>query len=490
MEITHGGIVAVDPDELRAMAGRVRADAAAVQVAREELLEIPALVEASGLAARLPLGGLGAVWTATGRLDAIDSALDEVASATATMADVFEIAELHARRQMPGLTDPEVVKGTLHRIEEILARNPRLVRMQRELRESWAQGAFEGFAGVPGAALSEAQGSAGDLLASLSPALQMALLDGGATEAGLSQGALLLLMLLAPGLGQTPRAPLGPTPGVVLVDGVAGPGAPGRGAVGPRPGDLLLTRTRSPGRSAEGTGAAGALPVPAAPASLSEAISRIPFGEGPQVRVEDYVLADGSTRFVAYVDGTRPGRPDSEPWDMRSNVQAYLERKESDSYKATVAALRAAGVDEKTPVDLVGYSQGGMNVDLIAQSGAFNVQGVFTIGSPVEPALSGDVMHVAVRHTDDPVAGLAGGGRPDGSGSLQSVVITRTAVPGHGVDVGMPAHQLGEYQETVRQAEQSGDPRMAAVRDRFAAYDGASLIDSTDFTATRVTASG
>lgn len=106
MEITHGGIVAVDPDGLRAMAGRVRADAAAVQVAREELLEIPVLVEASGLAARLPLGGLGAVWAATGRLDAIDSALDEVASATVTMADVFEITELRAWRQMPGPADP------------------------------------------------------------------------------------------------------------------------------------------------------------------------------------------------------------------------------------------------------------------------------------------------------------------------------------------------------------------------------------------------
>lgn len=472
------------------MAGRVRADAAAVQVAREELLEVPVLVEASGLAERLPLGGLGAVWTAASRLDAIDLALDEVASATATMADVFEIAELRARRQMPGLTDPELVKGSLRRIDELLARNPRLVEMQRELREGWARSVFAGFTAAPGAPLSEAQGSAGDLLAALSPALRTAFVTGGATEAGLSQGALLLLMLLAPSLGQTPRAPLGPTPGVVFVDGVTGPGAPGRGAVAPRPGDLLLARTRSPGPPSGDATTTGALPVPAAPASLSDAIRRIPFGEGPQVRVESYVLRDGTTRVVAYVDGTRPGRPDSEPWDMRSNVQAYLERAESDSYKATVAAFRAAGVDEQTPVDLVGYSQGGMNVDLIAQSGAFNVQGVFTIGSPVEPALSGDVMHVAVRHTDDPVAGLAGGGRPDGSGSLQSVVITRTAVPGHGVDVGMPAHQLGEYQETVRQAEQSGDPRMAAVRDRFAAYDGASLIDSTDFTATRVTASG
>jgi len=58
--------------------------------------------------------------------------------------------------------------------------------------------------------------------------------------------------------------------------------------------------------------------------------------------------------------------------------------------------------------------------------GEFAVQGVFTIGAPVEATLPRDVLSVAVRHTDDPVAGLAGGGSPYGTGSPDSLVITRT----------------------------------------------------------------
>lgn len=498
VEITHGGIVAVDPDDLRALAGRIRADAAAVQVARGELLGIPALVEASGLAGRLPTGAITPLWAITPRLDAIDVALVELAGATSTMADIFEIAELEARRAMPGPTDPELVKRSLHRVDEILARNPGVTAAAQRLLEDWAREAFAGFAAAPGTPLSESRGTVLDMLSMLSPALRLGLVSAGTTEATLAQGALLVLMLAGPALGQGSRTPLTPTPGVVRVDGIPAPGAPGRGTTAPRPGDLLLTRTRTPAVVSGGAGAgasastagAGALPVPRAPSTLGAAVARIPAGEAPQVRVERYALADGSTRFLAYVDGTRPGRSDSEPWDMGSNLQAYVNHEESDSYKATVAALRAAGADATTPVDLVGYSQGGMNADLVAQAGEFDVRGVFTVGSPIEPALPVDVLDVAVRHTDDPVAGLTGGGRPAGRGSSESLVITRAAAPGHGLDAGFPAHRLDAYQETVRRAEQSGDPRMDAIRDHFAAYDGAALVESTDFTATRVSEDG
>ncbi|MBS1906586.1 MAG: hypothetical protein JST33_08470 [Actinobacteria bacterium] len=487
VEITHGGIVAVDPEDLRAMAGRVLHDAAAVQVAREELLEIPALVEQAALAPQVAVGGVGPVWIAVNRLDRAGPALDELASSAGTMADIFEIAELRAQRAMSGVTDPELVKASLHRIGEILAANPRLKQTARSVFEKWQEGAFEGFAPAPGTSPSVAQETPLEMLSWLSPALSLMLLRFGADARTLGSWGEVVLRTIAPGLGQTPRTPLTPTPGRVIVDGALPPGVPGRGAVEPRPGDLLLSTARTPSTVAGGAGASGsAHPVPKAPSSMGDAVARIPYGEAPQVRVEKYTLADGSNRFLAYVDGTRPGEADTEPWDMGSNLDAYVNREESDSYKATVAALRAAGADATTPVDLVGYSQGGMNVGLIAQSGEFGVQGVYTVGSPIEPSLPPDVFDVAVRHTDDPVAGLTGGGRADGLGSPDSMVITRTVAPGHGIDPGLPAHQLAEYRETVRQAEQSGDPRMDAVRDHFAVYDGAALVDSTDYTATRV----
>ncbi|OZB85465.1 MAG: hypothetical protein B7X41_14565, partial [Microbacterium sp. 14-71-5] len=96
-------------------------------------------------------------------------------------------------------------------------------------------------------------------------------------------------------------------------------------------------------------------------------------------------------------------------------------------------------------------------------------------------------LSVAVRHTDDPVAGLAGGGSPNGTGSSDSLVIRRAAAPGHGTDPRIPAHLLDGYRETVRRAEASGDARMARIAEHFAALDTATSMTSTDYTARRIT---
>ena len=465
VEITHGGIVAVDPDDLRTMATRVRYDAVAVQVAQQDLLAIPEGAQQN------TIGGVSAVWTAANRLERVGTALDEVASASGTMADVFELAELRAQQAMLALSDPRLAQGYQHRIDEILAGNVLLAASERRLLAEWAKGSYEGFSPAPGTGPVGADGCAMPALLAFSPALYGLFLAAGGTGQRLSTLAQALLQGIAPQYGVAPRGPLTSRPGTVTV---VDPSRPAPGGVVPRPGDVLVTSTRS------------VSPASSAPSSLSAAVARVPFGTSPQVRVETYAMADGSKRFVAYVDGTRPGRPESEPWDMTSNTQAYLGHEESDSYKATVAALKASGADASTPVDLVGYSQGGMITDLIAQSGEFEVQGVFTVGSPVEPGLSPDVLDIAVRHTDDPVAGLTGGGAPDGLGSPGSLVITRTVAPGHGIDPLIPAHQLDAYKETVRLAEESGDPRMAAIRDHFAAFDGATLQESRDYTAERV----
>jgi hypothetical protein len=466
VEITHGGIVAVDPDDLRAMATRVRYDAAAVQVAQQDLLAIPDLVQRNGI------GEVSAVWTAANRLERAGTALDEVASASGTMADVFELAELRAQQAMLALSDPRLAQGYQHRIDEILAGNVHLADAEKKLLKEWAKGAYEGFSPPPGAEQPGMDGLAMSTLLALSPALYGLFLATGGAAPRLTVLGQALLQVVGPQRGVAPRGPLASTPGAAVVVDASRSAPPGAAML--RPGDVAVTSARS------------ATPATSAPASLSGAVARVPYGQGPQVRVETYALADGSKRFVAYVDGTRPGQPESEPWDMASNVQAYLEHEESDSYKATVAALKDAGADGSTPVDLVGYSQGGMIADLIAQSGEFDVQSVFTVGSPIEPGLPADVLDVAVRHTDDPVAGLAGGGNPRGLGSPDSLVITRTAAPGHGIDPSMPAHQLDAYQETVRLAEGSGDPRMDVIRDHLAVYDGATLEDSRDYTAERV----
>ncbi|MGN8027408.1 hypothetical protein [Microbacterium sp. 22242] len=463
VEITHGGIIAVDPDDLRVIGNRILYASVAVELAEQELLAIPDIV------APTTVGPLPCLWAGTAQLRTAGEGLAALASTIGTLADVYELAELRAQQHLLRGSDRQLEQACQLRIDELLRNDVTLPAVEAALRREWESRRVDGFLPEPDVAPPTPGDLALSALTASSPALYGMLMTAGIEATGLTAYGRDLMLLLASKRGVVPATPLAPTPGTAVVreSGTA------TTAPGLRPGDVLVTRSARP------------TPVSSAPASLTEAVSRVPYGRTPQVRVETYELSDGSKRFVAYVDGTRPAGGDAEPWDMGSNI----DHAESDSYKATVAALKDAGADATTPVDLVGYSQGGMVTDLIAQSGEFDVQGVFTVGSPIEPELSGDVLDVAVRHTDDVVAGLAGGGSADGTGSPDSLVITRSAVPGHGIDPGMPAHQLSAYQETVRQAEQSGDPRMGAIRAHFAVLDGATGT-SRDYTATTVLSDG
>ncbi|GAA4479668.1 hypothetical protein [Microbacterium panaciterrae] len=456
IDITRGGIIAIDPDDLRGIGNRILYASVAVDLAEQELLAIPDIIAAT------TVGPMPCLWAATTQLRSAGEALTRLASTTGTLSDVYELAELRAQQHLIAGTDRRLEQAYQLRIDELLRNNVHLPAVEAALRQEWDSHRTDGFVLGEDPSPLAPENLAALMLGPITPGLFALLSAGRILSAGIA--------IVGDSGGVVPASkPLTATPGVAVVRGADAPAA----APALRPGDVLVTRGADP------------VPVRRAPASLTDAIARVPSGKAPQVRVETYELNDGSRRFVAYVDGTRPAGGKAEPWNMRSNKDAYLDHEESDSYKATVAALKDAGADASTPVDLVGYSQGGMITGLIAQSGEFDVQGVFTVGSPIEPQLPADVLDVAVRHTDDLVAVLAGGGAADGTGSPDSLVITRTAVPGHGIDPHMPAHQLAEYQETVRRAEQSGDPRMDVIREHFAALDGAK-ITSRDYTATTV----
>lgn len=473
VEITHGGIIAVDPEALRGWRDRVRGTVSVVQEARADLLAIPAIAQQAGVAA------VPAVWSAARGIDQVCADLDALAVAVGGMADVFELAELRAQQAILRVQDPVLAKADQRRIDELLAAHPGLAERERRMQQEWRDTVTAGFT-PEGAKPWWADGPGMAALSLASPAAFIAISAVRAYERFLVGAAEGMMAGTASTQGVKTPTMLAPRPGAVVIAGSAG--AAGAAGSMSRPGDVLL---RAGGAAAlrPGAGTPGS-----APATLGQAVARMPSGTAAQVRVENYTLADGSSRFIAYVDGTRSNRVDgsgTEPWDMTSNGQTYLQHAESDAYKATVAALKDAGADASTPVDLVGYSQGGMIADLIAQSGDFAVQGVFTVGSPIEPQLPSGVLDVAVRHTDDPVAGLAGGGAPGGTGSPDSLVIMRTVAPGHGVDPAIPAHLLGGYRDTIRLAEESGDVRMQAIQDHFAALDGATMT-ATDYTASRV----
>lgn len=220
-----------------------------------------------------------------------------------------------------------------------------------------------------------------------------------------------------------------------------------------------------------------------APASLAQAVDRIPGGDG-RVRVERYAMPDGSRRFVAYLAGTSSGGGD-EAWDWDSNLALYA-RHDAASFDAVQAALADAGAEHGDAVGLVGYSQGGMIASFVALSGEYDVPMLTTFGDPVQADVGDRTLSVAVRHNDDPVSALSGGGFAGGVGAEGSFVASRdapgTLLTGDGL---VGPHHLDAYRETARLLDASTDPRMDAVRAQFADLAAAESVDVIVYGASR-----
>ncbi|MDE0546379.1 hypothetical protein [Microbacterium sp. C7(2022)] len=230
-------------------------------------------------------------------------------------------------------------------------------------------------------------------------------------------------------------------------------------------------------------------PVTAAPGSLTAAGQRIPSGQGSQVRVEKYTMADGSRRFAVYVSGTKTlAAVGDEPWDSRSNAELYTGHR-SASYEATEQALRAAGAQPGDIVHAFGHSQGAMITAHLALEGDYDTRSLVSFGSPVEADVAESTLSVGIRHTDDPVAALAGGGHMESVGASGSFVAEREAHPAADMeDLALRAHLMESYLETAELVDDSGDPRVAAWETVVDELNQAVSVEATEFTATRVTA--
>lgn len=226
-----------------------------------------------------------------------------------------------------------------------------------------------------------------------------------------------------------------------------------------------------------------------APASVSDAIGRVPQGDA-QVRIERYTMPDGTRRFAVYIAGTRTVGGEGEPWDMRSNVELHSGHR-SASYDATVQALRDAGARPGDALYEVGYSQGAMVTGHIAVQEGYDVRALIDVGSPVSTEVGDGTLSVQLRHTDDPVTALAGAGDPSPVGAPGSFVAERTADPLAGLqDLGLEAHHFDRYAETAALVDHSDDPRAAAVPRVFGELGDATSVDVFEYAATRAPVSG
>jgi hypothetical protein len=96
------------------------------------------------------------------------------------------------------------------------------------------------------------------------------------------------------------------------------------------------------------------------------------------------------------------------------------------------------------------------------------------------------VLSVRVRHDDDPVAALAGAGSIAGTGSPDSVVVSRTGDARPGIhDLTLPMHALDAYVHTAEQYQGSGDVRVRSVERLLDRLGEAERVTRTEYRAVR-----
>lgn len=363
------------------------------------------------------------LWSSGVRVSRLQSECQETTASTRLMADVYEYVELRAEAEMLARTDPATAHRLTLQADRLAARDDRIPDMAQQLEAQWEIDRFEG----------------------LFPAPFLPAVYGPVFAAAAAAGAF-------SGFGKV-------TPGETLT-----------------------------GKSDPVTVAPVKTSTPAsAPGGLAAALKRMPTSDGAQIAVEKYTYPDGSTRFVAFIKGTQSvGFGGAEPWDMKSNVELYQGQR-SASYQATIEALKAAGAGPGDLVDVVAHSQAGMVTAHLSMESEFDVQVQVTAGSPVEPTLDDDQTIVQLRHTDDPVPALSGGGSAEGTGSPDSFTVSRQADPGASIgDIVLGQHLLDSYTETAGMADASGDPRVEKLDGYWEDLDRAVTIERTEFHAERV----
>lgn len=451
LQLRGGGAMAVDTATLSTAA--VRFDAA-----RDELAEIEAhLGMFRNALCAMPehtAQARAAASVLAGKLEAARAEADAIARALREAAYAYQMVELEAAHRAAVLAGDTAMAGRIDaRMSALVAAHPEAWRMavgaQVERAVLWPselvrQGTQWGV-GVGGAVS-----------------------DPGAVVVGAGAGLLTLGAAAAAGVvgaGRISRdARLSGAAGPVTVTSVAPTVPAGFGGGAPVPGSA----------------------APVAPATLAAVAERIPGPGDSRVRVEQYTMRDGSRQYAVYIAGMQSqGVGGADPWDNASNVELYAGRR-SDSYAATEAALAAAGVQPGDTVHLFGFSQGAMIGSHLALEGGYDTRTLVSFGSPVEADVGPGTLSVSVRHTDDPVAALAGGGHAQAVGAPGSFIAEHVSDPDADLDdVELPAHRLTAYVETAALVDASTDPRVEALRGVFAELGRAESVEVTEYAATR-----
>lgn len=192
--------------------------------------------------------------------------------------------------------------------------------------------------------------------------------------------------------------------------------------------------------------------VAAAPTGYLERLNRVPDADktgGAQVIIDRYEMPGEADRFEVYIAGTVTFNPiaTDEPFDMTTNMSNAV-GPGSGAYDSVAEAMKLAGIDENSPVQFTGYSQGGGTAAQLAASGNYNTAGLATFGGPTgQVAIPEGFTTVIVEHSDDLVPGLGGTQQ-----NLHAVIVERDVFGGREIptEFAVPAHHYEYYEETAR----------------------------------------
>jgi pimeloyl-ACP methyl ester carboxylesterase len=438
LEIIGGGAVAVDTATLRQTAARFVAARAELESVRSRLGALQNMLLSEGALA----------WDATAAASVLSTQLretfdgaDRIAAALREAAAIYEFVELNAEHRAA------VFGGDREAVE-------RLDAARAALRSRYPDAEL----GAVGAAFERTVMWPSDLVRQ-------------ATEIGFWAG---------DELGPEGAIIGGAALGLATVGLASGAGLTGSGRIG------AASRLRGDPVDVRIVPVPPAKTAHRAPASLAEVTQRIPGAGDSRVRVERYTMPDGTRQYALYVAGTQtPAVGGKDPWDNRSNAELFTGNR-SASYEATAEALAAAGAKPGDVVHAFGHSQGAMITAHLAVEGEYDTRTLVSFGSPVEADVRPSTLSVGVRHTDDPVAALAGGGHISPVGAPGSFVAEREADPAAGTHDGtVPAHRMNAYAETAALIDASRDPRVEGVRTVLRDLDTAVAVDVVEYAAVR-----
>lgn len=208
-------------------------------------------------------------------------------------------------------------------------------------------------------------------------------------------------------------------------------------------------------------------------------------GDYATIAISQYVDADGQRSWLVTIPGT-DGHGDS-PLGWEQNVELMssqsVQRRNADSARMVVEAMRQAGVEAEDNVAVIGHSQGGIVAATLASDYAdeFRFEHIVTAGSPIANHPIGENTWVtSVEMEDELVAALDGDVNPrneqwltiraqvvnvpsDDSADVSSMTCVDDAHQGK-YEL---THDLAYHQAAYENAAQLGSPALQAHDEHF-----------------------